>query len=675
MNNQRTTPNQAIQAENSRLQSVSLKRHNHFIFMILAAALLVSVTQVGCTGLTSANATAPPDPTNATTIAVAGATGTFGSVATGSSATQTFTVTNTGSATLTITQLAASGSGFSVSGFTLPIMVNPGQGTSFVAKFAPMTAGAVSGSISMSANTNPAVSTIMLSGTGTSGGQPSISVVPTAINFGGVGVGQNVGQPMAITNTGTGVLTISNISVAGTGFSVSGVSGPITLAAGQTATVSANINTTTTGNLAGSITFSNNSATPNIIVPLTATGMSSQGQPVIAVNPTSANFGGVGVGLSSGQSISISNTGSGTLTVSNITVAGSSFSATGFSLPINLTAGQSTSFAAKISPTVAGNVSGSLTITNNSATPSIVVAMTGTGVAPGQPTISVNPTSVSFGSVTVGAPNSQTILVQNNGTGTLTISQATASGTGFSISGLTTPATIASGGSTTFSVAFAPTVGGAVSGSVLLTSNAAGSPLTIPLSGTGVVPTFLLGASTSSVAFGSVAVGSNSSQGVTLTNNGNSTVTIGTVTATGTGFSASGVTAGQMIGAGQTATLNLAFAPASAATMSGTVKVTSNATNSPISISLSGTGTQVVAHSVSLSWTASTSTVVGYNVYRSTTSGGPYTLITSSTVAGTTYTDNGVQAGVTYFYVVTAVDSNGNESAFSNEASVSVPTP
>jgi fibronectin type 3 domain-containing protein len=103
--------------------------------------------------------------------------------------------------------------------------------------------------------------------------------------------------------------------------------------------------------------------------------------------------------------------------------------------------------------------------------------------------------------------------------------------------------------------------------------------------------------------------------------------------------------------------------------------VTSNATNSPISISVSGTGTQAVAHSVSLSWTASTSSVIGYNVYRSTISGGPYTLITGSPNGGITYTDTAVQAGVTYFYVVTAVDANGNESAFSNEASATIPTP
>jgi hypothetical protein len=177
------------------------------------------------------------------------------------------------------------------------------------------------------------------------------------------------------------------------------------------------------------------------------------------------------------------------------------------------------------------------------------------------------------------------------------------------------------------------------------------------------------------VAFGNAAVGSNSSQNVTLTNSGNSTVTITSVNVTGTGFSSSGVTAGQTIGAGQSATLGVIFTPTSAVTVSGTVTVTSNATNSPISISLSGTGTQAVAHSATLTWTASTSSVVGYNVYRSTISGGPYTLITGSPVAGTTFTDTSVQAGVTYFYVVTAVDASGNESAFSNEALATVPTP
>jgi len=257
----------------------------------------------------------------------------------------------------------------------------------------------------------------------------------------------------------------------------------------------------------------------------------------------------------------------------------------------------------------------------------------------------------------------------------LTISQATVSGTGFSISGLTVPANINVGSNTTFNVTFAPSTAGTVNGSISLTNNSASSPLAIPLSGTGVAATMLLNASSTSLSFGSVNLGSNSTQNVSLTNAGNSTVTISSVTAAGAGFGTSGVSSGLAIAAGQSATLSVTFTPAAAGSASGTVSVASNATNSPITITTTGTGVQPVQHSVTLSWTASTSTVVGYNVFRSTTSGGPYTLLTSSPVASTTYTDSTVQAGVTYFYVVTAVDSSGNESVYSNQASATVPTP
>lgn len=83
----------------------------------------------------------------------------------------------------------------------------------------------------------------------------------------------------------------------------------------------------------------------------------------------------------------------------------------------------------------------------------------------------------------------------------------------------------------------------------------------------------------------------------------------------------------------------------------------------------------VVNHSVTLNWTASTSTVAGYNVYRGTISGGPYTILNSSLVIGTTYTDSTVVAGQTYYYVTTAADASNNQSAYSNEAQAVVPYP
>jgi fibronectin type 3 domain-containing protein len=101
--------------------------------------------------------------------------------------------------------------------------------------------------------------------------------------------------------------------------------------------------------------------------------------------------------------------------------------------------------------------------------------------------------------------------------------------------------------------------------------------------------------------------------------------------------------------------------------------VASNATNSPDTIALSGTGVAVVNHSVALSWSPSTSTVVGYNAYSATQSGGPYTKMNGTPVAVMSYTDTAVQAGQTYYFVVTSVNSSNEESAYSAEVSALVP--
>lgn len=86
--------------------------------------------------------------------------------------------------------------------------------------------------------------------------------------------------------------------------------------------------------------------------------------------------------------------------------------------------------------------------------------------------------------------------------------------------------------------------------------------------------------------------------------------------------------------------------------------------------------TTTSSHSVDLSWAASTSsTVSGYKVYRSTKSGGPYALLNSAPVTSTVYTDLAVASGTTYYYVVTAVESSGTESSYSNQATAVVPTP
>lgn len=75
---------------------------------------------------------------------------------------------------------------------------------------------------------------------------------------------------------------------------------------------------------------------------------------------------------------------------------------------------------------------------------------------------------------------------------------------------------------------------------------------------------------------------------------------------------------------------------------------------------------------VELSWTPSTSAIVGYRVYRGAVSGGPYAYLASVDDHILEYSDRAVQAGHAYFYVVTAVGENATESPYSNEASATV---
>ena len=288
------------------------------------------------------------------------------------------------------------------------------------------------------------------------------------------------------------------------------------------------------------------------------------------------------------------------------------------------------------------------------------------------PAISLNPPSVAFKSVVVGSSSSISVTVTNSGTASLTITQATVSNQEFSLTGISFPVTLAVGGKATATVGFSPTTAASASGTISITSNVSSTPTVVDLSGTGVAATHLLGANASSISFGDVADGTSLSQKITLTNTGNSNVQITGVTMNGTGFNASGLTAGTTLTPNETATLSVMFDPTTTGSLTGSVQVTSNATNSPVSVALSGTGTKTA--SVGLSWNASTSSgITGYNVYRGTALGSYSRLF--SGVSGTKYTDTTAEAGLdlTYYYVVTAVNSSGEESSDSNSASVKVP--
>jgi hypothetical protein len=257
--------------------------------------------------------------------------------------------------------------------------------------------------------------------------------------------------------------------------------------------------------------------------------------------------------------------------------------------------------------------------------------------------------------VTAGQTASFSVSVSGTSPFTYRWTRNGAAISGATSSTYTTPATTTSDNGAQFAVIVSNSAGNVTSNPATLTVNAA---------------TLLLTMNPANLSFGSVNVGSSASQQATLTNSGNGNVTLSGMSFTGAGFSASGVSSGQILAPSQTATINVSFQPAATGSVSGSVTVASNA--APAVITLSGAGVQQVSHSVLLSWTRSTSTVNGYVVYSSQVSGGPYTKLTTSAVSLPSYTDSSVQNGKTYYYVVTAVDAQGVESSYSNQASATI---
>jgi hypothetical protein len=181
-----------------------------------------------------------------------------------------------------------------------------------------------------------------------------------------------------------------------------------------------------------------------------------------------------------------------------------------------------------------------------------------------------------------------------------------------------------------------------------------------------------LSVSPATMSFGTVDVGANSVKQGTLTA-ASADIIVTSAAWNGQGYSLSGITFPVTIPSGQSIPFTVTFAPQAAGNASGSITFDSDATDSAAAETLTGSGTQTSQHSVSLSWNASTSQVIGYNIYRRIGSSGSYTRLNPSINAITSYTDTSVQSGQTYDYVTTAVDASNMESAYSNEATAAIP--
>ena len=502
----------------------------------------------------------------------------------------------------------------------------------------------------------------------------TLSLIGASLDFGSVTTGTSKTLTMTASNTGTVSVTISSASISNQYFSLTAPSLPVTILSGQSTNISLVFAPKTAGTFNATVAIGSDASDSSVTVSLSGTGVATV---QLAVNPGNETFGNVTVGTQNSQTVTLTNNTTSTVNISAATVTGTGFKMSGITLPLALNASQSATFTVTFAPQATGSASGNITITSDAPNPSLALPLSGTGVAVGA--LGANPTSLNFGTVQTGTNQVQSETVTNTGGSSVTISKVGISGTGFTLSGISTPATLTAGQSATFSVKFAPLSAGNASGSVTVTSNGSNPTLTIAVSGASSTTVGQLTASPAPIAEGTVFAGLSGTASGSLTATG-SNVTVTAATSSNSRFAISGLGLPVTILAGQSAPFTVTYSPLVAGADSATLTFTSNAQPATTTGTATGTGTPQPAHSVSLSWTGSTSpNISGYNIYRAIflSSCGGYTKINGATlVTLTTYTDLSVADGTNYCYATTAVDSSKAESGYSNIVSdVQIPPP
>ena len=393
-------------------------------------------------------------------------------------------------------------------------------------------------------------------------------------------------QTVTLKNNGAGPINISSISITGTNSTEFAQTNdcPASLSIGASCSANVTFTSAVTGTFTATLTFVDDG-------PGSPQAVSLQGvaiNPMAALSSSSLDFGTQTVGFtSSTQTLTLSNNGVGNLSISSVKSTGD-FAQTN-NCGSGIAAGSSCTIKVTFNPTTSGVRSGSLTITDNAASSPQVVALSGTGVFA---TLTLSATSLTFGSQPIGTTSApQNITVTNSGSVQFLISKMTFSGD-FSVANLcpVSPLTLTPGSSCTLSVTFKPTASGTRTGSISITDNASGSPQVIALTGTGTSSTVALSAT--SLTFAAQKVGTSSaSQGATLTNEGSGPLTFSIISASGDfGQTNNCPVSPASLAAGGSCILTVTFTPTASGNRKGTLTINDNATASPQTVSLTGTG-------------------------------------------------------------------------------------
>jgi len=419
----------------------------------------------------------------------------------------------------------------------------------------------------------------------------------------------------------------------------------------------------------------------------------------VNISPASLNFGSVQSGRYVTRSEQLANNGDITIFIYSAAVDGAAFDFNCPNLPLALKPHSTLSCNVGFRPQFVGKYTGKITVWFKPSdsndwdggrtdertiaapfhrreqrywgTKTIHIAAV---AAPPAGTISLSSPSIGFGPVEVSQSKSVAETLENSGQEVLTISNIVPIGAGFSFRGINPPLTLSPGQSVRFAVNYAPTSSGVSRGGLAIESNASNPKVSLILAGTAFVPGQLR-VSSRAINFENVPVGSTKQQVETLFAVGGP-ITISSATINNAEFAIGGISLPMTIPSGGTASLILTFRPQSPGNTTGALTLVSTAINSNTAVPIAGTSTAGAKHSVTLSWDPSTSEdVIGYNIYRGTQSGGPYTQINSAPDSAAVATDDHVFAGKTYYYVVTAVTSDSQESAYSNQGSIVIPSP
>ncbi len=305
--------------------------------------------------------------------------------------------------------------------------------------------------------------------------------------------------------------------------------------------------------------------------------------PVVSLSPASLAFGSQVVGTTSAaQSVTLSNTGSSSLNISSVATMGDYAQIN--NCGASLGTGASCSINVSFTPTGTGTRSGTLSVTDNASGSPQTVALSGSGIAPAAAGLS--PPSLTFASRLVGTTSpAQTVKLSNTGSVPLNISSIATTGDYTETNNCN--ASLGKGASCNINVSFTPTATGTRSGTLSVTDNASGSPQTVALSGSGIAPAAAL--SPASLTFAGQLVGTTSSaQSVTLSNTGSAPLNISHIATSGD--YTQNTNCGGSLGAGASCNINVSFKPTATGTRNGTLSVTDNASGSPQTAALSGSG-------------------------------------------------------------------------------------